>query len=90
MMTKVLQLEISLLLQITTNQGDIVFKKLLLFNFIFSGFFCVLFCFVLFLLHWVFVDAHGLSLVAVSEGFSLVEVIGLLTAAASLISEHGL
>ena len=48
MMTKVLQLEISLLLQITTNQGDIVFKKLLLFNFIFSGFFCVLFCFVLF------------------------------------------
>ena len=33
---------------------------------------------------------HGLSLVAASEGFSLVDASGLLTAVASLVVEHRL
>ena len=33
---------------------------------------------------------HGLSLVVVSRGYSLVAVCGLLTALASLVAEHGL
>ena len=44
----------------------------------------------LFWLHWVFVAAHGLSLVVVSSGYSLVVVLGLLSAVASLVVEHGL
>ena len=42
-----------------------------------------------FWLCWVFAAACGLSLVALSRGYSLV-VCGLLTAAASLVAEHGL
>ena len=34
--------------------------------------------------------AHGLSLVAVSRGYSFIAVRGLLTAVASLVAEHGL
>ena len=48
--------------------------------------------FILFLnfwLHWVFVAARGLSLVAASGGYS-VAVRGLLIAVASLVVEHGL
>ena len=43
-----------------------------------------------FWLHWVFVAAHGLSLVAVSGGLLFVAVHGLLIAVASLAAEHGL
>ena len=39
---------------------------------------------------WVFVAAHGLSLVAASMGYSLVVVHGFLTEVASLVEEHGL
>ena len=39
---------------------------------------------------WVFVAAHGLSLVAASGGYSFVAVHGLLLAVASLVVEHGL
>ena len=44
----------------------------------------------LFLTVLVFFAACGLSLVAVSRGYPLVAVCGLLTAAASLTVEHGL
>jgi len=40
-------------------------------------------------LHWVFVAARGLSLVALSRGYSLVVVHGLLVAVASPVGEHG-
>ena len=39
---------------------------------------------------WVFVAACGLSLVAVSEGYSFVTVRGLLIAVAPLVAEHWL
>ena len=38
---------------------------------------------------WVFVAAHGLSLVAESRGYSLPVVHRLLTAGAALIAEYG-
>ena len=41
-------------------------------------------------LPWVFVAASGLSLAAVSEGYSLVAVCGLPMAMVSLAAEHGL
>ena len=41
-------------------------------------------CVYYFSLHWVLVAVRGLSLVAVSRGYSLVAVCGLLRAAASL------
>ena len=43
-----------------------------------------------FWLHWVFVAARGLSLVAVSGGLLFVVVCGLLIAVASLVAEHRL
>ena len=43
-----------------------------------------------FWLYWVFIAACGLSLVAGSEGYSLVTVPGILIAAASLVAEHKL
>ena len=45
--------------------------------------------FIYFWLHWVFVAAHGLSLVAASGGYS-VAVRGLLIAVASVVLEHWL
>ena len=42
-----------------------------------------------FQLHWVFIAVCGLSLVAVSEGYFLVAVRGLLIAMTSLAVEHG-
>ena len=42
-----------------------------------------------FFLQWVFIAAHGLSLVAVSEGYSLVAVQGLLVVVASLVWSMG-
>ena len=43
-----------------------------------------------FLLCWVFVVAHGLSLVAASRGCSSVAVCWLLIAVVSPVAEHGL
>ena len=39
-------------------------------------------------MQWVFIAAHRLSLVAVSRGYSLAAVSGLLIAVASLLAEH--
>ena len=47
-----------------------------------------IYLFIYFWLCWVFVAAHGLSLVAASGGF--VAVHGLLIVVASLVVEHGL
>ena len=47
-------------------------------------------CFFPFWLHCTFAVAHRLSLVAASEGCSLVAVQELLTAVASLVAAHGL
>ena len=44
----------------------------------------------LFMAHWVFIAAPGLSLVASSRGCSLVTVCRLLVAVAPLVVEHGL
>ena len=58
----------------------------------FHGFTAHLFFFFNFLnfrLHWVFVAAHGLSLVVASGGYSLA-VRRLLIAVAPLVVEHGL
>ena len=52
-------------------------------------FFCFLIIlFIYFWLHWVFVAARGLSLVAANGGLLFVAV--LLIAVASLVAEHGL
>ena len=48
------------------------------------------FCFLFFWLRWLFVAAHGLSLVAASGGYSSTAVRRLLIAVASLVAEHGL
>ena len=48
---------------------------------------------VLFIYFWlcsVFIVVCGLSLIAASEGYSLIAVHGLLTAISSLVAEHGL
>ena len=45
--------------------------------------------FIWFWFHWIFVAVQGLSLIAESEGYSVVAVCGLLTAMTSLVSEHG-
>ena len=39
---------------------------------------------------WVFIAAHGLSLVVESGGYSLIAACKLLIVAASLVAEHGL
>ena len=44
----------------------------------------------IFCLCWVFIAASGLSPVALSRGYSLVEVCRLLIAVASLVAEHSL
>ena len=46
--------------------------------------------FIYFWLHWVFVAAHGLSLVAASRGYSSLQVRVLLSVVASLAAEQGL
>ena len=46
--------------------------------------------FIYFWLHWVFVAARRLSLVAVSGGLLFIVVRGLLIVVASLAAEHGL
>ena len=52
-------------------------------------FFILKFYLLLFWLHWVFIAVHGLSLVSVSRGYSLVVVCGLVSAIASPVVEHG-
>ena len=52
-------------------------------------FFILKFYLLLFWLHWVFVAVHGLSLVSVSRGYSLVVMRGLVSAVASPVVEHG-
>ena len=42
-----------------------------------------------FWLQWVFVAAHGISLVAVSEGYYLVTLLGLLIAEAQALEQAG-
>ena len=54
------------------------------------GFKSVVFCFIYFGLCWILVAACGLSLVAVSGGYSVVVLHRLLIAVASLVVEHGL
>ena len=56
----------------------------------FFFFFNLLILFIYFWLRWVFVAAHGLSLVAASGGYSSLQCAGLLIAVASLVAEHGL
>ena len=46
--------------------------------------------FIYFWVHWVFVAASGLSLAAVSRGYSLVAVCRLIIAVASLVAEYRL
>ena len=46
--------------------------------------------FIYFWPHWVLIAVHGLSLVAVSRGYSLIEAYGLLIVVASLVAEHRL
>ena len=50
--------------------------------------FSFFFFFFMFWLHLVFIAVRGLSVVAASEGYSIVAVWGLLTAVASLVAEH--
>ena len=57
---------------------DILFFNINLFIYLFIYWLC-----------WVFVAAHGLSLVVASRGYS-VAVRGLLIAVASLVADHGL
>ena len=49
-----------------------------------------IYLFIYFWLRWVFIGVHGLSLVAVSGGYSFVVVRRLLVAVASLVAEHRL
>ena len=55
----------------------------------FSSFFKTI-LFIYFWLCWVFVAVQAFSLVAVSGGYSLVAVCGLLVVVASLVAEHRL
>ena len=57
-----------------------------LFFFLFNKFIL----FIYFWLCWVFVAAHGLSLVVVSRGLLFIAVCGLLIAMTSPVAEHGL
>ena len=55
----------------------------------FTSFFKIIYLFIYFWLHWVFVAACGLSSCG-ERGLLLVVVRGLLIAVASLVAEHGL
>ena len=54
------------------------------------SFFFLINLFIYLWLPWVFVAVRGLSLVAVSGGYSVVAVCGLLIDVASLVAEHRL
>ena len=64
----------------TSSPLTFFLKKVNLYSFMFNYFW----------LHWVFITLHGLSLVAVSRGYSLFAVYGLLFSMASLVAEHRL
>ena len=64
--------------------GKRVLNRIWKYIYIFNKF--IYFYFIYFWLHWVFVAAHGLSLVAVSEGYSSLRCAGLV-AVASLVAE---
>ena len=53
-------------------------------------FFFNIYLFICFWLYWAFIAVHGLSLVAMTEGYSLVLMLRLLTAVTSLVLEHSL
>ena len=59
-------------------------------TFLFTFIYQQIFFKIYFWLHWVFVAACRLSLVALGRGYSLVVGQGLLIAVASLVSGHGL
>ena len=67
-----------------------------IYSYIYYGvvfFFCIytlLYLFIYLWLHWVFLAAHRLSLVAENRGYSIVVVCGLLIAMTSLVVEHRL
>ena len=63
------------------------YLSLSLFLFFFNIF---IYLFIYFWLHWVFVAARGLSLVAASRGYSSLQLCELLITVASLAVEHGL
>ena len=63
-----------------------IYQSHLIFNLFFLEFWKKNF----FWLCWVFIALHGLSLVAASRGYSLVEMCGLLFAVASLVAEQRL
>ena len=63
------------------------YEVAVLLRFIYLGFLAVNF---FFFFDCVFVGTHGLSLDVVNSGYSLVVVLRLLIAAASLVVEHGL
>ena len=56
----------------------------------FKFFFCFQVFYFIYWLLWVFIAVSGLSLVAVSGGYYLVVVLGLLIVVASCVAEHGL
>ena len=60
------------------------------FKFLFFYKFIYFILFIYFWLHWVFVAARRLSLVAASEGLLFAEVSVLLIEVASVVAEHGL
>ena len=72
------------------NNPMCVFCSVGSFPFFFKNKFIYFYLFIYFWLHWVFVAARGLSLVAVSGGLLFILVRRLLTAVASLVAEHGL
>ena len=51
---------------------------------------CFIYLFIYFWLCWVFVAAHGLSLVAVSRGYSSVRCVGFSLRWFLFVAEHGL
>ena len=55
-----------------------------------GGFFQFFFFIIYFWLHWVFIAARRLSLVAASGGYSSLRGCGFLIAVASLVAEHRL
>ena len=60
------------------------------FFFLNISFHSLLFIYFYFWMHWVFISVHGLSLVVVCVGYSLVTVCGLLLVVVSPVTEHRL
>ena len=73
-----------------TSHGNIVFCTFCFYFFCLVYVFLVNVLFIYFLLHWIFVAAHNISLVAVSGGYSLIALYRLLIAVVSLVVEHRL